>query len=87
MKTRPLECKEVFAKLSDYIDGDLDPELCRCLDEHMQDCEPCVAFIQTLRQTVQLCNELPQENAPQLSAEDKTQLRNLLSDWLKNDSR
>ncbi len=47
----------MFKRLSEYIDGELDAELCACFDEHMQDCEPCQRFIATLRKTIELCRE------------------------------
>jgi anti-sigma factor RsiW len=57
MKMDQLDCKEMFERLSEYIDGELDARLLECFDEHMRDCEPCQAFIATLRKTVELCRE------------------------------
>jgi len=49
-----MKCREIFEKISDYIDKDLDPELCDQIEEHIKGCIPCVAFINTLRKTVDL---------------------------------
>lgn len=57
MKNDQLNCRQMFERLSEYIDGELDAKLCECFDEHMQDCEPCQRFIATLRKTVELCRE------------------------------
>jgi anti-sigma factor RsiW len=57
MKNDQLNCREMFERLSEYIDGELDARLLECFDEHLQDCEPCQAFIATLRKTVELCRE------------------------------
>ncbi len=57
MRSDQLSCREIFERLSEYIDGELDAKLCECLDEHLQDCEPCLRFIATLRKTVELCRE------------------------------
>jgi anti-sigma factor RsiW len=57
MHSDQLNCREMFERLSEYIDGELDAKLCECFDEHLQDCEPCLAFIATLRKTVELCRE------------------------------
>jgi len=57
MKIDQLNCREMFERLSEYINGDLDARLLECFDEHMRDCEPCQAFIATLRKTVELCRE------------------------------
>lgn len=52
-----LKCREMFERLSEYIDGELDAKLLECFDEHLRGCEPCQAFIATLRKTVELCRE------------------------------
>ncbi len=57
MKNDQLNCREMFERLSEYIDGELDAKSLECFDEHMQGCEPCQAFIATLRKTVELCRE------------------------------
>jgi len=49
-----MRCEEIFARLGDYIDKELDPHICSEIEEHIKDCEPCVAFINTLRKTVEL---------------------------------
>jgi anti-sigma factor RsiW len=60
------ECKMLFEKLSEYLDGELDPALYPRFEEHMGDCEPCQAFLESLRRTVGLVGsveavELPPE--------------------------
>jgi len=59
------KCRETFAKLSEYIDGELDPELCEAIDGHMDLCAPCQAFVESLRRTVDLTNNLPQRELPE----------------------
>jgi len=60
-----MDCKEIFDRLSEYIDRELDPNLCEEIEDHIKDCEPCVAFINTLRKTVELFNrELPPDDIP-----------------------
>ncbi len=49
-----MDCKEIFERLGDYIDHELDPDMCDEIEKHIEDCEPCVAFINTLRKTVEL---------------------------------
>ncbi|MDX2033990.1 MAG: zf-HC2 domain-containing protein [Blastocatellia bacterium] len=55
MSDRQMDCREMFARLSEYLDGELDEDLCQCFDSHMRDCEPCLAFLATLKKTVELC--------------------------------
>ena len=62
-----LDCREILAKLSEYIDAELDPSLCDEIEAHMQGCNPCVAFLNTMKKTVVLykqCGEpdtIPEE--------------------------
>jgi anti-sigma factor RsiW len=45
-------CEAIFARLSEYLDEELDPTLCSELDTHMEGCAPCRAFLESLRRTV-----------------------------------
>jgi len=47
-KTKPAGCKDLFAKLSDYFDGQLDPGRCDDIEKHMDGCDPCKAFLESL---------------------------------------
>jgi RNA polymerase sigma-70 factor (ECF subfamily) len=60
------ECKEVFALLSQYLDHELPEADCAEIDEHMAGCEPCIAFLNSLRRTVELCHDYapPEKPAP-----------------------
>lgn len=46
------ECVALFAKLSEYMDGELDPTACAGVEDHMADCEPCRRFLDSLRRAV-----------------------------------
>ncbi len=60
-----MECRELFARLSEFLDGELTAELCRELQQHLEGCAPCEAFAHTLRQTVELCRQLPSRPLPE----------------------
>lgn len=45
-------CLEVFAKLSEYVDGELDAVDCQEVEAHIADCPPCVEFLQSLKRCV-----------------------------------
>jgi predicted anti-sigma-YlaC factor YlaD len=47
-------CKQILSKLSDYLDHDLEPALCEYIDQHLEHCPECKAFINTFRKTVEL---------------------------------
>jgi len=59
-----LECKEILEKLSEYVDGELDPELCQHLERHMEDCHPCLVFVNTLKKTITLYKYASSEPLP-----------------------
>lgn len=69
------ECREIFARLSEYLDGELDPEICSHLEGHLGDCPPCQVFLESLRRTVGLVGGIP---APKLPDEMR---RNVLEAW------
>lgn len=46
------ECRALFERLSEYLDGELDPALCAHVEGHLTDCAPCVRFLESLRRTV-----------------------------------
>ena len=48
-------CKECLELLCDYLDGELDPKISASLEEHFQDCPPCIAFVNTYKSTSHLC--------------------------------
>ena len=52
---RPRHCREMFASLSDYIDGLADDPLSREMEKHLGDCKPCVAFLDSLKSAVDQC--------------------------------
>jgi RNA polymerase sigma-70 factor (ECF subfamily) len=56
---RPLACKDLFASLSHYLDGALDAEKCEVLEKHLDGCQPCQVFLDSLRQTVELVRKHP----------------------------
>ncbi len=72
---RPAECRRMFAALSDYLDGTLPDELCRDMRRHIGNCEPCLAFVDALRSTVERVRKLPPGKPDaQIAAEIRTQL-------------
>jgi anti-sigma factor RsiW len=48
-------CKHIFAMLSDYLDVELPAKNCRELERHLRGCEPCIAYLESLRNTVETC--------------------------------
>ena len=47
-------CQDYLIEFSDYIDGELSPELCAQIERHLQNCENCRIVVNTLRKTIEL---------------------------------
>jgi len=65
---RPASCKALFAQLSDYLDEQLDDSLCEKLEQHLDGCEPCKAFLASLESTVQQLRAAPPDSLTKASA-------------------
>ncbi len=57
-------CRELKAQLSNFVDGELDDALCQEIEKHMADCENCRVVVDTLRKTIMLYQEAPEETVP-----------------------
>ena len=71
-----MTCRELFERLSEYVDGELSQELCKEIRKHMDGCDPCVNFAKTLKTTADLCRRLP---SPPIPPEVAADLRAFLS--------
>lgn len=58
-------CRDLFARLSEYLDGEMDPAACEEAEAHLGDCPPCHRFLESLRRTVTLLNREPDERVPE----------------------
>ena len=58
------DCPEVRDMGSDYIEEELQGGVMAALKRHLEACENCSAFINTLRRTVVMMRELPLVKAP-----------------------
>lgn len=47
-------CHDLLESLSDYVDHDLNAEMCVEIERHLQNCENCRIVIDTLKKTVEL---------------------------------
>lgn len=69
-----VECKQVFAMLSQYLDRDLPADLCDRIGDHIGECPPCVEFVRSLERTVELCRKFEIEHPGQVPAEVRDKL-------------
>jgi predicted anti-sigma-YlaC factor YlaD len=49
-----MKCQELLEALNDYVDGETQSALCRAIQEHLADCNPCRIVIDNIRQTITL---------------------------------
>jgi RNA polymerase sigma-70 factor (ECF subfamily) len=69
-------CKEIFALLSEYLDGELKAGSCEEIQRHIAGCAPCIEFLESLKKTIALCHEVqPREAAPPLDSSVLAQLK------------
>lgn len=67
------ECREFCKKLSDYLDGQLDENICTLLEKHLEECPPCGLMYESLKTAVELCrkginDDIPEEMSRELKA-------------------
>jgi RNA polymerase sigma-70 factor (ECF subfamily) len=55
---KPAECRDLFANLSEYLDGRIEPVTCNQMRAHIEGCPSCVAFLRDLRAAIDRCRSL-----------------------------
>lgn len=58
-----LDCATLLSSLSDYIDGELSPELCLEIEKHLAGCEDCTVILNTTKRTIDLVHFPPAQNS------------------------
>jgi anti-sigma factor RsiW len=61
---RDRRCKRIFAMLSDYLNIELPAKSCSELELHLKDCEPCIAYLESLKNTVEACRRYQVRKIP-----------------------
>ena len=79
------QCKQLLGNLSEYIDGDLQTELCAEIEAHLKDCDNCRIVVNTLRKTVELYEQIAEPVGLPLSVRERLFLKLELSDYLIKD--
>ena len=59
MRSVEINCREVWREISNYLEGDLSPDLRRRMEEHFKICKHCVAVLDGTRNIVKIvgCGE------------------------------
>lgn len=74
-KPKAKHCRDMFAALSDYMDGVVDENICHQMQAHLSDCKPCEAFLANLESVVKDCRSLEMDCPPEKAAALRQQLR------------
>lgn len=56
-------CRDYLKQISDYVDGELPPDICASLEAHLHDCENCRVVVNTLRKTIDLYQVTAEDDA------------------------
>jgi anti-sigma factor RsiW len=81
MKHSPSRCRDLLGRLSLYIDGDLNARQRRALMAHLRRCPCCEEFAESLKRTVQLCQQAGRRRLPaDVRARARARIAELLSD-------
>ena len=62
-------CEDVRAALSNYIDGDVSPDLRRELEQHLSDCRTCQVLYDTTRKTLHIVTNVGSFEVPETVSE------------------
>ena len=57
-----LTCKEMVELVTDYLDGALPSDMRARFDQHLKGCDPCVIYVEQMRQTIAALGSLPEES-------------------------
>ncbi|HET8888690.1 MAG TPA: anti-sigma factor [Candidatus Angelobacter sp.] len=57
MATIEISCIHVWREISNYIDGEIDPEVRRRMEEHFKGCEHCSAILDGTKNVVRLVGD------------------------------
>ena len=72
-------CKELFALLSEYVDGELPASTCGEIEAHFADCPPCLQFLDNFKQSISLTKSF--ETTEKIDPPDPELRAHLESAW------
>lgn len=75
-----MNCRSVIRELSNYLDGELGPDVIAEVERHLEHCEDCRLVVDTTKKTIQIyCNSdplpLPEDVRDRLHAALATRLK------------
>ena len=73
-----LTCHEVVELVTDYLEGTLEDEDRRRVEEHLAICDGCTRYVEQMRETIRLTGRLTEEQIPE---EQKQALLEAFRNW------
>ncbi len=52
-----ISCYHVWQEISNYLEGEINPELCRRMEEHFKGCEHCAAVLDGTKNVLRLVGD------------------------------
>ena len=74
-------CKKNFEKISEYLDGELGPDACQQIEQHLMECPKCRDCFDALKKSIDLCRKSTREEIPK---DMRERLRIKLRDCFKH---
>lgn len=75
-----LDCKQVLAEISNYLDAEIDPALKMALEQHLAGCHRCSLIYNTTRRSLEIVTDAgPFEVPLEVSARLYARLRDRLA--------
>jgi len=59
------DCMELFEKMSQYLDGELDGELVVFAESHLEKCVGCEENLELMKKSIQMIRTLSREEIPE----------------------
>jgi anti-sigma factor (TIGR02949 family) len=85
--THKHQCNHYLPELSEYLDGELSPELCSELERHMAECDRCRIVIDTTRKTIELYQTTTNSQKAPSEVKERLYKRLNLEDFLSQTDR
>lgn len=81
MNPNPLSCQELVELVTQYLEGVMPEEERARFENHLSRCQGCTAYVEQMRQTIQITGRLSEET---IAPKTKEQLLALFRNWTKN---
>ncbi len=59
------DCSRIKELLPDYLDHELQDQICQQLRAHLEECEDCRIFVKTVETTIVLYKHCPEREVPE----------------------